>query len=242
MSTTNLAPLPQCWADLESALASGIDRITLFGPPGTGKTMAGLTMGDVLAGSHRLICNQEMTNADVTGNYLPNANGTWSWHEGAVIKAWQGDGIKGGRVVADEIDKANGDVLANLLAMFDTVESASWANPETGRIVRPRPGFSVIMTTNLEQMSDLPEALVDRFPVAIRINEPHPLALLTLPEDLREVCRRSCDADRSRRYSLRAFQAFAKLRDGVGNEQAARMIFGQNAPGILDAMRVEALS
>ena len=240
--TTNPTPLPQCWADLESALACGLDRIVLFGPPGTGKTMAGLTMGNIHAGAHRLICSEEMTTADIMGNWKPNASGTWNWNEGSVIKAWEGDGINGGRIVADEIDKANGDVLATLLAMFDTVESASWQNPETGRIVRPRNGFSVIMTTNLEQMEDLPEALKDRFPVAIRINEPHPVALATLPADLREVARRSCDADRSRRYSLRAFQAFAKLRDGVGNEQAARMIFGANAPGILDAMRVEALS
>jgi MoxR-like ATPase len=238
---SNPNALPQCWADLQSALNCGLNKIILFGPPGTGKTYAGLTMGDIAAGSHRLICNEEMTTADVTGNWKPERD-TWKWHNGAVINAWEGDGFRGGRVVADEIDKANGDVQSTLLAMFDTQESASWRNPETGRIIRPRDGFSVIMTTNVESMDELPEALKDRFPVAIRINEPHPEALLTLPEDLREVARRSCDADRARRYSLRAFQAFAKLRSGIGQDDAARMIFGANAPGIIDAMRIEALS
>ena len=32
-------PIPQCYRDLEDVIASGIDRIILFGPPGTGKTL-----------------------------------------------------------------------------------------------------------------------------------------------------------------------------------------------------------
>lgn len=236
-STTNLTG---CWRDFADALAAGIDRIILFGPPGTGKTFAGLHYGNVSAGSHRLICSEEMTTADVTGHFKPFKD-EWKWNDGAVIKAWQGDGINGGRVVADEIDRANGDVLSTLLAMFDTVESASWENPESGRIIRPREGFSVVMTTNLEQMEDLPTALKDRFPVAIRINEPHPDALLSLPQDLREPARKSADADPARRFSIRAFQSFAKLRDSMEQDRAAKMIFGRQADSIMDALKVEAI-
>jgi aldehyde dehydrogenase (NAD+) len=35
--------------------------------------------------------------------------------------------------------------------MLDSPESASWENPENGRVHRPREGFSAIMTTNLRE-------------------------------------------------------------------------------------------
>lgn len=241
--TSIQSTIPACWQDFADALACGIDRLILFGPPGTGKTYAGLHAGDVAAGSHRLICNEDMTSSDVTGHYKPNGKDTWLWNDGSVIKAWNGDGVRGGRVVADEIDKASGDVLSLLLAMFDTPESASWEHPETGRIHRPRPGFSVVMTTNVEDMRELPTALRDRFPVAIRINTPHPDALVCLSPDLRAAAANSADADHSRRFSIRTFQAFDKLRsNGMDPERAARMTFGKRAEDIMDAIRVNAVS
>lgn len=241
MTTTSNA-LPECWADFQDALASGIDRLILFGPSGTGKTYAGLTMGNVTAGAFRLPCTEEMTSGEITGHYKPTGDGTWKWQEGAAVRAWQGDGINGGRLVADEIHLANGDVLSLLLAMLDSPESASWENPETGRIIRPREGFSCVMTTNIEDMRELPVALKDRFPIAIRINTPHPNALLALPEDLRAAAAASADADRDRRFSIRAFQAFATLRNNIDQERAARLTFGKHYKSVLDAITVNGVS
>ena len=140
--------LPSCWKDVRDALAAGIDRLILFGPPGTGKTFAGLTVGDISGGAFRLICNEDMTAADVTGHFMPTADGTWKWLDGAVLKAWQGNGQTGGRIVADEIDRASGDVLSLLLNMFDSPESASWQHPDTGHVFKPAKNFSVVMTTS----------------------------------------------------------------------------------------------
>jgi len=237
---TNLT-LPQCWKDFETAINAGVDRIILFGPPGTGKTYAGLNSGDVSGGAHRLICTEMMTDADVTGHYLPNATGTWTWLDGKAVKAWEGDGVRGGRLVIDEIDKAGGDVFATLLAMTDSHESAVWEHPESGRQVRPRDGFSVVMTTNIEQMEELPEALKDRFPVAIRINQPHPNALARLSGDLRDYAVRMADAG-DRRISLRTFYAYDGLRKSVGASEAARMIFGDRAQSFLDAIAVNTIA
>lgn len=228
--------IPACWQDVNDALSAGIDRLILFGPPGTGKTYAGMTVGDTSSGAWRLVCTEDMTSGQLEGMWKP-ARDAWTWVDGECVLAWQGDGLRGGRLVVDEVDKASGDVLGLFLAMTDSPESASWKHPETGRIHRPREGFSVVMTTNLEDMRDLPEALVDRFPVAIRINEPHPDALARLSHDLREYARRMADAG-ERRISLRAFYQFDTLRKQVGDERAARIIFRDRAEGLLDAIAI----
>jgi hypothetical protein len=94
------------------------------------------------------------------------------------------------------------------------------------------------MTTNVENMGELPTALTDRFPIKIRINQPHPDALLRLSPDLREYAKQMCDAG-ERRISLRSFMAFDKLRSGVGAKRSAEMVFGKRAKSILDAIAID---
>lgn len=241
MTTIDNIKLPKCWADVKLALDAGIDRVILFGPPGTGKTYAGMNYGQVNRGAFRLICTDDMTNADVTGHMMPTENGTFKWVNGKALKAWEGDGKLGGRLVIDEIDKAGSDVYATLLAMTDNPESASWTNDLDGSFYCPKPGFSVVMTTNIENMSDLPEALKDRFPVAIRINAPHPAAIARLSEDLRAYAIRMADAGESR-ISLRTFMAFDELRKGASEETAARIIFRERHREVLEAITIDRLS
>jgi len=216
------------------------DRIILFGPPGTGKTFAGLHIGNVEAGAHRLVCTEDMTTADVTGCFIQDEKGGYNWQFGSAMKAWRGNGVTGGRLVVDEIDKAGGDVAAQLLAMLDSPESASWEHPSTGERFTPLGGFSAVMTTNIEDMRELPTALADRFPVSIRINQPHPNALKRLSPDLRELAIRSADAG-ERRISLRAFYDFDKIRTNLGIDRAAQMVFKERAQSILDAIAIEAV-
>lgn len=238
-TTTNTnIQIPQCWQDVQECMDAGIDRIILFGPAGTGKTYAGLHFGDVSAGAHRLVCTEDMTSMDVTGAFMPDGSGKFSWVAGAALKAWEGNGVSGGRLIVDEVDKASGDVFALLLAMLDSPESASWEHPETGRVHRPKDGFSAVMTTNIENMEELPMALADRFPVRIRINAPHPTALEKLSYDLRAYAIRMADAGK-RRISLRTFMAYDKLRKQLGDEKASRIIFGERAESVLDAIRVD---
>jgi MoxR-like ATPase len=235
---TTTTPIPQCWQDVQDCLNAGVDRIVLFGPAGTGKTYAGLNFGYTENGAHRLVCTEDMTSMDVTGAFMPDGNGKFSWVDGSALKAWDGNGITGGRLIVDEIDKASGDVFALLLAMLDSPESASWAHPETGRIHRPREGFSAVMTTNVEDMNELPTALSDRFPVKIRINAPHPTALEKLSYDLRDYAVRMADAGK-RRISLRTFYAFDNLRKTLGDERSAKIIFNDRAESVLDAIAVD---
>jgi len=238
MTTQETVTLPDCWQAFDDCLKAGIDRIVLFGPSGIGKTYAGLHMGNVEGGAYRLVCTEDMTNSDVTGAFMPNERGTFTWNYGSAVKAWEGNGLVGGRLIVDEVDKAGGDVFATLLAMLDSPESATWENPENGRLYRPREGFSAIMTTNVENMEELPTALADRFPIRIRINAPHPTALLKLSPDLRAYAVRMADAG-ERRISLRAFMAFDKIRKAHGDDKAARLTFGSRAESILDAIAID---
>lgn len=241
MTTTTInqknKDLPECWQILEDCLNSGVTRVILYGPPGTGKTYAGIKHGDVSRGAHRLVCTEDMTNLDVTGAFMPSNNGNFMWVAGSALKAWEGDGTKGARLVVDEIDKAGGDVFATLLAMLDSEESASWQNPDTGKTHTPKQGFSAVMTTNIEDVNELPEALKDRFPIAIRINEPHPDALARLSHDLRKIAINLADAG-EQRISLRTFLEFDKLRKVLGDATASKYIFGARAEGIIDAMKI----
>ncbi|MFI5036721.1 MAG: AAA family ATPase [Acidimicrobiales bacterium] len=233
----------ECWRDLADVTAAGVTRVLLYGPSGTGKTYAALHHGVGAAPAERLVCTEDLTTGEITGTWMPVDQGAWRWYEGPAIRAWRARGGRGGRLVVDEVDRAAGDALSTLLAVTDTDGSARWRHPETGEWVEPGPEFSVLMTTNLEELDDLPVALRDRFAVAIRIDRPHPAAVAALSEDLRRPALAGALGEPARRVSLRSFYVFDRLRDRWGPERAARLVFGEErGRGVLDALAIGALA
>jgi hypothetical protein len=233
-------PIPQCWTDFEDVINSGINKVILYGPPGTGKTYGGLTVGNVGQSVERLICSDDMTNADVSGAVMPNETGGFEFHKGSVLRGW----LSGSRIVVDEIDRAGGDVAAMLLAFLDSSASASFRHPFSGEEYRPADGFSAIMTSNIEDPDDLPPALKDRFPIAIKIDAAHPAALMGLPVELRALAATLVAGQPGQRASLRAFEAFEQLRKSgiMDTERAARMVFKHLADPIIESLRVGTLT
>lgn len=237
-----LAQEQDCWQDFADVMAAGIGRVLLYGPPGTGKTYAALHAGASTALAERLICTEDLTTGEITGTWMPGREGVFTWREGPAIRAWRGVDGRGARLVLDEVDRASGDALATLLAVTDSRESARWRHPETLEWVRPGPNFSVVMTSNIDDLDDLPGSLLDRFAVRICVDRPHPEALSQLSADLREPARRGSVGPHNRRVSLRSFYAYDELRALYGPNRAAQLVFGANAEAVLDALRVGALA
>lgn len=229
-----------CWRDVEDVVAAGLTRILLYGPPGTGKTYAALHHG-VRGPVERLVCTEDLTSGEVVGTWMPAREG-FAWREGPALRAWRA-GERGGRLVLDELDRASGDALATLLAVTDSSDSAHWRHPDTLEWLRPGPEFSVVATTNLEDLDEVPRALRDRFPVAIRVDRPHPSAVARLSSDLRAAALAGSVGPVDRRVSLRSFYAFDKLRRCHGAPRAARLVFGVDVgEAVLDALRIDALA
>jgi MoxR-like ATPase len=232
-----------CWRDLADVLAAGLSRVLLYGPPGTGKTFGALHQGIGAGHAERLICTEDLTSGEITGTWMPTSEHRFEWLEGPAIRAWRGVEGRGGRLVLDEIDRASGDALATLLAITDSPESARWRNPETLEWVRPGREFSVIMTSNIEDLDDIPRALRDRFPIRIYVDRPHPSAVAILSSDLRGPALSGSLGPEQRRVSLRSFYAFDELRRHHGASRAAQLVFGDDtAQSILDVLAIGAVS
>jgi MoxR-like ATPase len=232
----------ECWRDFEEVLAAGERRVLLYGPPGTGKTYAALRYGVGPEPAERLVCTEDLTSGEVTGTWMPADAGRWEWLEGPAIRAWRAGGGRGGRLVVDEVDRASGDALSALLAVVDSEASARWRHPRSGEWVSPGPAYSVVATANLEHPGELPDALRDRFAVAIRIDRPHPEAVAGLSADLRTPALAGALGEGERRLSLRAFYAFDRVRARLGADRAARIVFGgERGRDVLDALVVASL-
>lgn len=233
MTTTKQQVLTD-WERAAFALAHG-NRVLLYGLPGTGKTYFGLT--NALKGSaYRLICTEEMTDADLIGCYKQNNQGTWTFAEGVGIKAWR----EGARLVVDEINRMNGDVESRMMALIDSTASSSWQHPDTGEVVKPHKNFSVVATMNGEP-EDLAPAILDRLIVRCAVNTPNPAALEALPQYLRNLATKMTAPNTEGRKSLRAFVEFHAMYCASSNMTlSAQVVFPDDWKNMSDLLAVEA--
>lgn len=215
----------------------GVNRALLYGPPGTGKTTAALNAAKALGRTAVMITLTDQTPAArLEGHWIPTKTQEFTWLNGVAV-----DAAKHGWVlVLDEIDKASDDCFDFLHGLLNdnSVMQISLPNGET---ITPHPDFKVIATMNGD-LQDLLPALRDRFREgSIEIVDPHPDALAALPEDLQAIAAnpQSYD-DHERPATLRAWKAFNFLRnlEGLNEEIAAQVVFGNRSVELMDAIRL----
>lgn len=223
------------WDEIGKAISAS-RLILLFGPPGTGKTTAAVNAAKE---SGMRIFNVTLTDetpaAELRGHYLPTGT-EWKWQNGPALIPF----LEGGMLILNEIDKASDDTLDFLHGLLDDSSMANITLP-TGETVFPHDDFRVVATMN-GSLTDLPDAIRDRLAGAIFIRQPHPDAIQSLPEDLRTAAMNSAgnDTDVERPATLRAWKAFASMREAIGEDIAAATVFGHRAGEILDALKLEA--
>ena len=205
-------------------------RVLLYGVPGTGKTYQANTLGlSKEQGVYNITLTQDSTAAELMGHYIATDSGGFEWLDGVGVRAWK----EGARLVINEIDHAGVDVMTFLHALLDDPKFAKFTLPNRDKeVVRPAEGFQVVATMN-GVPADLPDALRDRFPVNLGINEVHPSALESLPKKLQSVYQDYNEGN----FSVRKWSAFAELLDkGCELSTAASVVFTDNCADIIDAL------
>lgn len=208
------------WGDADLALSSPFfNRIYLHGPPGTGKTRAAYHQGRIAAGLYAVTLTQELPASELRGTYLPRGH-ELVWHDGPVVRAMR----EGARLVLNELSHASDDAMAFLFPVLENADTARITLP-TGETVVAGPGFHVVVTDNMPP-NGLPPALRDRFDAHVELRDPHPDALASISEPLRESARRAAALDEDRRTSVRSWIALDRARHDLGLERACRIVFG----------------
>ena len=226
------AVLYPCW-DMIEKVVGRCDRVLLWGVSGTGKSWAARRANLDGAAVYSVSLTDDTPAAELRGHY-GLVDGSYRWLDGPCVMAWRA----GARLVLNELEKASGDAQTFLLGILDDIEIAQQTLP-TGETLAPAKGFHVVATMNGHPDEDLNPALRDRFPVCIHVDQVAPPALDRLPAELRGVAQNSGVVSHAqRRISVRVWNEFARLRQGMGDDMAASAVFGDRARTVLDHLKL----
>lgn len=226
------------WSVTEIVLNARTPRMLLYGPPGIGKSYLPARWAKDNDWDFLSVTLTDQTPAsELAGHFILKGN-DFVWHDGMVSRAWRMTN-EGKHVLLEinEIVEAGADAEVFLHNALDDPEFARLDLP-TGETLRPVPDRLMVVATMNADPRALREALRDRFPVKIHVEEPHPDAFLALPKDLRPLAMEMTNSGRDKdvRMSIRPFVAYAQLRQTIDPTAAAYAVFGQDSNDLIAAL------
>ena len=203
--------------------AKHLNRISLWGPPGIGKTFGACALrnhGETLS----VTLSEDIVAQELMGHYIPKGN-EFVWHDGPVTTAVR----NGYNVVVNELGRASAAVKDMFLGVLDNPDVCKLTMP-TGEVVSPKDSFKVIATSN-SGPEELDPALADRFETVIHVQGPHPELVDIFEKHLAGLGEAIMNSySGSEPISCRSALTLVILtQKGVGMEDAAKIAFGPKA-------------
>lgn len=223
------------WWNVLDRLTRGehFDRALLAGPPGTGKSSYPENRWGDEGPVYRVALTEDSGPEDLLGGYTLREGNT-DWVDGPAVRAMR----EGQPLVLDEIDRGSVSVQSILHAILDDFEIARVHLP-TGETVIPAQGYCVIATQN-GRPQDLDEPILDRFDIVLVCVQPHEGILGRLPQGLgRAVSGFYANLDvaaHSSDLTARSALSFQRLKDALGPEVAAMVVWGDDGKEVLSVM------
>ncbi|MGW8249759.1 MAG: AAA family ATPase [Anaerolineales bacterium] len=205
-------PPPQGYLE---KLAYGVKHnlpVLLIGETGVGKTMSVRYLASATNnGLRRVNLNGATTVDEFLGKLLINEQGTY-WVNGVLVDAM----LAGDWILLDEINACLPEIAFSLHSLLDDDRMVVLMEYD-GRIVRPHPDFRLFASMNPSEegryggTKTLNEALLDRFPVVIRMQ------YLPQMEEIEAVMSQSGNTDRQ--VVERMVQVARDVREAIHNEK-----------------------
>ncbi len=184
----------------------------LIGETGVGKTLAVRYLAwKTNNGLRRVNLNGATTVDEFLGKLLINEQGTY-WVNGVLVDAM----LSGDWILLDEINACLPEIAFSLHALLDDDRMVVLMEYD-GRIVRPHPNFRLFASMNPSEEGRyggtkmLNEALLDRFPVVIRMD------YLLVEEEIEAVIAQSGNQDRE--IVSRMVRVARDVREAIHNEK-----------------------
>jgi len=211
-------PGPQFYlpaGDTLERIAWGVGQnlpVLLIGETGVGKTLSVRHLAHVTNNGFRRVNLNGMTTVDeFVGKLMINERGTY-WVNGILIEAMEA----GDWLLIDEINACLPEIAFCLHSLLDDDRMIVLSEYD-GRIVRPHPNFRLLASMNPHEdrryggTKPLNEALLDRFPVTIRME------YLPFDGEVEVVTRQSGNEDRA--LVERMVRVAHDVREAMRNEK-----------------------
>jgi hypothetical protein len=219
--------MPDCWVLAKECMetiskdpVNALHRILFYGAPGTGKTTTAWMFMVTMFPQERIFMDtaQDDKPADVLLGHHVIKGTSFEF-----VLGYAPESFVDGALIINEIDKASIPYQTELYRVLDDKGIAMIRTPD-GRNFRPHDKFICVATMN-GTPEELPEALADRFDIKIKINMPHPDAIMSLSEDLWDIVQKAYSNDEVA-TTFRQFKAFDRLRKFISDTKAGKAVFG----------------